>query len=168
MQRRPVYVIWRVIWLIYRLVHVTRLIHMRPALLVCMYVSFIGLRLTKTRLTLIWMYVKRPTYMRHDSRDMYICIYMYMYTYICIYIYIYIYMYMEEIICGATAYTAPIWTCDVTDSYVAWLIHMCNRTHSHVWRDSFICVTWLIHMCDVIHSYVWRDSFIYVTWLIHM
>ena len=21
--------------------------------------------------------------------------------------------------------------------------------HSHVWHDSFICVTWLIHMCDM-------------------
>jgi len=74
--------------------------------------------------------------------------------------------------------------CDVTHSYVwrdsficvTWLIHMCvtcliqmcDVTHSYVWRVSFICVMWLIHMCDVSHPYVWRDSFICVTWLIHM
>ena len=29
-------------------------------------------------------------------------------------------------------------------------------------------VIWLIHMCDTTHSYVWRDSFTYTyTWLIH-
>ena len=51
---------------------------------------------------------------------------------------------------------------------VTWLIHMCDKTHSYVWHDSFICVTWLIHMCDTTYSYVWRDSFICMTWLIHM
>jgi len=45
---------------------------------------------------------------------------------------------------------------------------MCDMTCSHVWRDSFVCVTWLIHMCDMTHSYVRHDSFIYVTWLIHV
>jgi len=52
---------------------------------------------------------------------------------------------------------------------------MCDMTPSHVWNDSFICVTWLIHICDMTHSYVWlthsyvwRDSFIRVTWLIHI
>ena len=39
--------------------------------------------------------------------------------------------------------------------------------HSYVWH-TFVCVTWLIHMCDKTHSYVWHDSFICVTWLIHM
>jgi len=63
-------------------------------------------------------------------------------------------------------------------------------THSHVWHDSFICVTWLnivqlipsweaafhgdaimritwlLHMRGMTHSYVWYDSFICVTWLI--
>ena len=29
------------------------------------------------------------------------------------------------------------------------LIHMCDMTHSHVWHDSFTCVTWLIHICDI-------------------
>ena len=45
---------------------------------------------------------------------------------------------------------------------------MCDRTHSYVWHDSFICVTCLIHMRDKTHSYVWHDSCICVTWPIHM
>ena len=32
-------------------------------------------------------------------------------------------------------------------------------THSHVWHDSFLCVTWLIHICDMTHSHVRHDSF---------
>jgi len=34
---------------------------------------------------------------------------------------------------------------------VTWLIHMCDMTHPHVWRDSFICVTGLIHMWAMTH-----------------
>jgi len=57
-------------------------------------------------------------------------------------------------------------------------------THSYVWHDSFICVAWLIHMCDTTHSrrnrthhhrdgldmwdmthlYMGHDSFIHVIW----
>jgi len=64
---------------------------------------------------------------------------------------------------------------------VTWLIHVCDLTHSCVWRDSFICVTWRIYeswcglscgghseVCDMTHSRVWHDSFMCVTWLIHM
>jgi len=69
---------------------------------------------------------------------------------------------------------------------VAWIVCMCDMTHSYMWHDSFICVTWLIwhdsfvcvasliHMCAMTHSCVWHDSyaghnsFICVTWLIHM
>ena len=27
--------------------------------------------------------------------------------------------------------------------------HMCEMTHSYVWRDSFICETWRIHTLDI-------------------
>jgi len=33
-----------------------------------------------------------------------------------------------------------------------------DEVSSHVWHDSFRCVTWLIQMCDMTHLYVWRDS----------
>jgi len=54
--------------------------------------------------------------------------------------------------------------CDMTHSYVLWLIQMCDMTHSyvtiliHMCHDLFICamthsyVPWLLHMC--------HDSFI--------
>ena len=35
---------------------------------------------------------------------------------------------------------------------------MCDMTCSHVWHDSFTCVTLLIHTCDMTHSHVWHDS----------
>ena len=71
--------------------------------------------------------------------------------------------------------TWPIHMCDRTYSYVwhdsfihvTWLIHVCDISPSCVWHDSFICVTWLIQMCGMTHSYVWRDSSMCVTWLIH-
>jgi len=83
-----------------------------------------------------------------------------------------------------------IWMCDLQGrdwDYVTWLIHMCDMTHSHVWRDPFTRVTWLIRMCNVTHFSAWRagkdamvglewcdmthwcvwhDSYIRVTWLI--
>jgi len=36
---------------------------------------------------------------------------------------------------------------------------------SHVWHDSFICVSSLIHVRDMTHSYMWRDWCICETWL---
>jgi len=41
--------------------------------------------------------------------------------------------------------------------YVA-VYFFCDMTHSHVWRDLFLCVTWRIHMCDMTHSHVWHDA----------
>ena len=64
---------------------------------------------------------------------------------------------------------------DTTYSQETW--HTCHivfdMTHSHVWHDSFTCVTWLIHMCDMTHSHVWHDSsdcvtFMSLTWIICM
>jgi len=47
-------------------------------------------------------------------------------------------------------------SCDMThSSYVTWCIHMSGVTPSHVWHDSFTCVTWLVHMLTWLlpHSY---------------
>ena len=41
--------------------------------------------------------------------------------------------------------------------YVA-VYFFCGMTHSHVWRDLFLCVTWRIHMCDMTYSHVWHDT----------
>ena len=45
-------------------------------------------------------------------------------------------------------------------------MHAFLLTHSHVWHDSFSCVTWLIDACDVFQ--VGRDSFVRVTWLTYV
>jgi len=73
--------------------------------------------------------------------------------------------------CG-TCHTRCL-VCDMTHSHVwhdsfmcvTWLIHMCDMTHLH---DTFTCVTWLIHVCDMTHSHVWHVTHddLYVTWLI--
>jgi len=61
------------------------------------------------------------------------------------------------------------------------LMHTCDVTHSHMWRDSVVpllsplpsrsvpycCVTILIRTSDMTHSHVWHDSFIRVAWRIH-
>jgi len=62
--------------------------------------------------------------------------------------------------------------CDVTHSHVRrdsimCVIHMCAMTQSDVWHDALICATWCIHTCDMTYTCVWRDSIIYVTWRIH-
>ena len=58
-------------------------------------------------------------------------------------------------------------------TYLTWLIHMCDMTHSHmydktqsyVWHDSFTYVTWLIHIRDVTHSQMWHDSCHTLEWV---
>jgi len=58
-------------------------------------------------------------------------------------------------------------TCvSMTYSDITWLIHMCDVTHSHVWRDSFTCVTWLIHICHDL--FMWDMTHAQMVWLIHM
>jgi len=66
--------------------------------------------------------------------------------------------------------------CNMTRSHVwhdsftcvTWLVHVCDVTRSHVWHDSFTSVPWLVHVCDMTCSRVWHDSFTCVTWLVHM
>jgi len=70
-----------------------------------------------------------------------------------------------------TAMHCNTFTCGMTCSYGIWLQvcnHMCDMTHLHVWRDSFICVACLISdgMQAGMHSYVWHDLFTCVAWLL--
>ena len=65
------------------------------------------------------------------------------------------------------AHTLPWLTsvCDMTHWYVrhtscirvTWLIHTC--------ANKFMCVLWCVHMCDTTHSDVWRDSMICATYV---
>jgi len=48
---------------------------------------------------------------------------------------------------------------------MAWLIHVCDVTHSNVWHDLFICVTRLIHVCAMKHLHVWHDPSMRESWL---
>jgi len=53
--------------------------------------------------------------------------------------------------------------CTYAITCVTWRIHVCDVTHSSMWRDAFLCVTWRIHICDVTHSYVSWLFWIYVS-----
>jgi len=103
-----------------------------------------------------------------------------------VYVCTYIIMMLERVgMSLATIQMQEVHACDMTHSYMAWIISLMwhdasacvtwlihlfvhSMTDLSVWSDTLICVTWLIHMCDMTHSYVWRDSFICVTWLTHM
>ena len=78
---------------------------------------------------------------------------------------------------SARNYRAPVCACFTSP------IHMCARTHSCVWHDSFVCVPWPIHRHNSrntqraaevfvtmvsFHSWVCNDSSIRVPWLIHI
>ena len=155
----------RVTWLI----HVWRITHVKSDLR--MYIS-----LCASFICVSW-HIHRCD-MTNSCVTYHVCKKRCAYVYITrVYVYIRIGTYVNLCVCMYTH--SYVWC----DSYmwhefkcVTWLIPMCDmtrsyvwhRTHSYVWRDSFICVTWLIHMCDMTHSYVSHDSFICVTWLIHM
>ena len=92
--------------------------------------------------------------------------------------------------------TSQVWMSHVTGVNESrhrceWVTSQVLMSHdSHVWHDSFICVSRLIHACDMTdayvcdglmhishmsymiymsymtHSYAWHNSFLYVTWLI--
>jgi len=83
-------------------------------------------------------------------------------------------------------------TCDKTQSFVPWRIHMCAvravcicaplvmhmcaiscshvpwRIHMCAVRAIFICRSWVVHMCAMSHSYVCHESCICVPWVMHM
>ena len=63
--------------------------------------------------------------------------------------------------------TAGIW--------VSYVTHLYESRQAHEWvtyksltHHSLICMTWLIHMCGKTPSCVWRDWFVCVPWLIDM
>jgi len=69
--------------------------------------------------------------------------------------------------------------CDIfwTLICVIWLFHLCDVTHSTVWRDAFKCVTWRMHVFALTHwpsclvhvfKFVRHDSIICRTLRIHM
>ena len=95
-----------------------------------------------------------------------------------VYVCTYIIMMLERVgMSLATIQMQEVHACDMTHSYMAWIISLMwhdasacvtwlihlfvhSMTDLSVWSDTLICVTWLIH--------VWHDSLICVTWLIHM
>jgi len=50
----------------------------------------------------------------------------------------------------------------------AMTMHMCDITHTHVWHDSFTCVTWLFHVCSMTHACMLHNLYTCVTLLFHI
>jgi len=110
------------------------------------------------------------------------CVYIYllshMYIYICFFIYVYICVYMvrrrvrqvacprEKSLCcfvSERPFSVPrgvrhgAFTCMIRLIHIyihmTRLIYIYDTTDSHVWHDSFICVTDLMHSCNMTHPY---------------
>jgi len=116
------------------------------------------------------------SYLRHDSC---ICVawvcdtthwYVQYYCFICVTSHISIcdttQLYVRQDLFGSAAWLSHVWDMlDNVHSTRPISIHVCDMTHSHVWRDSFAFECWLldnvhstqlmrIHVCDMTHSYV--------------
>jgi len=48
------------------------------------------------------------------------------------------------------------------------LYDICDMTPSHVWHDSFTCMTWLLHLYGMTPRHIWHDSITHMTWLLHL
>ena len=169
----------------------------------------------------IYIYIRIQSYVYNIYTYIYTHIYIFTYIYIYIYIHTHTCIYTCRFWC-ALSYTASAITlrdmdCEInannccmdrrdemstvarlrrSDARHTCLVHTCDMTRSHVWRescmrvtwfgiyvchDAFKCVVWLNHMCDIrggMKSQLlldWDalilgilDSFVCVTWRIHM
>jgi len=92
---------------------------------------------------------------------------MYIYICMCMYIHICIYIYMRHVlIVEACANSGERFIGKKNTEYPVTNGQNLNWTYTDAGEASFICVAWLLHMCDMTHSYEWHDSFTWVMWRI--